>query len=324
MTAISVLVPVYNAQDVLARCLDSVLAQTFEDFEVIAVNDGSTDHSAELLGEYAEAFAGRLLVVEQENAGVAAARNRAVKLAQGEWLAFLDNDDWLDPDYLERLYAETGAGIDIVCGGYRRPTKTGEIRSTNTLNASEQWAPWAIQTAWAKLYRRTFVIDAHLEFLDTPMGEDLCFSLPALLQARAVRVTRYCGYNWFFNEQSVSNTVQKTSQGMHFEHTLDELLARGGKRAREDGLFMHALVRMVPYFLFYTRKGDGPARADENRRALVAWLDANLDGWRDDSYARITRPAGDTLSARASTWLFVRHPRLFALALRLYPKSYEN
>lgn len=102
MPEVSVIVPVYNTAACLPRCLDSLLAQTFGDFEAILVDDGSTDESPAILSAYAEKDP-RFLVVTRENGGLSAARNSGIRLARGEYLAFLDSDDAFDPAFLEKM-----------------------------------------------------------------------------------------------------------------------------------------------------------------------------------------------------------------------------
>lgn len=103
MPKISVIIPVYNVGNYLAKCLDSVLNQTFGDFEAICVNDGSTDNCASILEEYARKDS-RIKVISQENQGVASARNNGLQQARGEYVSFLDSDDEIAPQFFEKLY----------------------------------------------------------------------------------------------------------------------------------------------------------------------------------------------------------------------------
>ncbi|MGO4891710.1 glycosyltransferase family 2 protein [Flavobacterium sp. W21_SRS_FM6] len=98
---VSVILPVYNVELYLAECLDSVLTQSFQDFELIAVNDGSIDNSINILLEYEERFAGKLKIVEQKNQGLSAARNTGLENVAGQFIYFLDSDDWILPNTLE-------------------------------------------------------------------------------------------------------------------------------------------------------------------------------------------------------------------------------
>ena len=113
MAKISVIIPVYNTEMFLSECLDSVLHQTFKDFEIICVNDGSSDNSASILKGYAQKDA-RIKVITQANQGLSAARNAGLDVVQGEWICFLDSDDMLPISAIEILYntaQQTGCKI---------------------------------------------------------------------------------------------------------------------------------------------------------------------------------------------------------------------
>ncbi|MDR0422523.1 MAG: glycosyltransferase, partial [Proteiniphilum sp.] len=99
---ISVIVPVYNVEKYLRKCLESILAQTYTSFELLLVNDGSTDGSGQICDEYAQKDS-RVQVFHQENKGVSRARNLGLERAKGKWVAFIDSDDWVDSTYLEHL-----------------------------------------------------------------------------------------------------------------------------------------------------------------------------------------------------------------------------
>ena len=115
MPQVSIIVPVYKAEKYLHSCIDSILNQTFQDFEILLVDDGSPDRSGAICEEYG-AKDSRITVIHQENQGQAAARNHAMKLARGEWICFVDSDDLIHPQMLELLYKavqESGAGISM-------------------------------------------------------------------------------------------------------------------------------------------------------------------------------------------------------------------
>ena len=101
--AVSVIVPIYNVEKFLKRCLDSIINQTLKDIEIICVNDGSTDGSAEILDQYKN-LDNRIIVLNCKNQGPSVARNTGMKIARGEYVSFVDSDDWIDNDFLEKLY----------------------------------------------------------------------------------------------------------------------------------------------------------------------------------------------------------------------------
>lgn len=117
---VSIIIPIYNVEQYLRECLNSVVNQTLKDIEIICVNDGSTDGSYEILKEYA-AKDSRIMLFNQKNKGPCAARNFAIKQAKGEYLGFIDSDDWIDLNYFEKLYNEAqNNNCDIACAGLRR------------------------------------------------------------------------------------------------------------------------------------------------------------------------------------------------------------
>ena len=124
---VSIIIPVYNTGNKLCRCLDSVLAQSYQDYECIVVDDGSTDDSSTIIDEYAIRDT-RFKVVHKENGGVSSARNYGLNIASGEWLVFIDSDDSLMPDHIASLMDAATDDVDLVMTGFRflHPDKTTE------------------------------------------------------------------------------------------------------------------------------------------------------------------------------------------------------
>ena len=194
--AISVLFPVYNTEKYLAEALDSLEAQTFRNFEIIAVNDGSTDRSGEILRDYAARFP-NIRLIEQPNCGKPAALNAGLDLASGDWIAIMDSDDAAAPEYLAHLYAsaqETGA--DLVSCGYEL------IYPECRILRDSRWAcaaPHSLaefpellfldNTNWNKLYRMQMLKKYNIRFdRELKMAEDLPFFFQTLLAANRIAV----------------------------------------------------------------------------------------------------------------------------------------
>ena len=320
---VSVVLPVYNAEGYLARCLDSVLAQTYPNVEVVAVDDGSSDGSPAILDDYAARHPGRVVVEHRANGGAAAARNRGIELCSGEYLTFIDNDDWFDADLLQTMVdAARPSGAEVVCCGYRRPNSEGKVLLEAVPRPGDEWGRYVVEAAWAKLYLTEHVRRHGLTFLNTNIDEDLYFSLPAIELAARVEVVPHAGYNWFYNTSSVSNTSQRSSEGLLFEETLDAILAMMRERGIPlTDILRHYFVRLVAWFLLYTCRGDGRATSERNLGHYVAWLDRNIEDWRREPFARIGHPTGDAVQNQLAVRLFARHPRLFSAALALYGKA---
>ena len=154
--AISVIVPVYNAQDGIKRCVDSLLNQSFKNFEIILLNDGSEDNSLNILKEYELKYS-FVRVIDKQNEGVAVTRNKGILLAEGEYTMFMDNDDFVDSDYIETFYqAIHEKNLDLVIGGYKRVNQNNQIIFSQEIQQSE-WSKYIIMAPWSKIYRTEFL-----------------------------------------------------------------------------------------------------------------------------------------------------------------------
>ena len=211
MPEVSVIIPVYNVEKYLRECLDSVMAQTFTDFEAICVNDGSTDGSLAILEEYA-AKDKRFKIINRENGGLSAARNSGIQQSSGKYVDFLDSDDMLTPDALQWLYEtaekhtpdilqfawrsfyEPGVSQDL--SSDKDFFKSGEYPSP--LAGAELFALLARHNDWnssvcSRFFRTEFYRSCALKFHEGIIHEDEIFSLIAdLLSQRVIRFNKPC------------------------------------------------------------------------------------------------------------------------------------
>ena len=199
----SVIVPVYNVAPYLRECLDSVMAQTFSDWEAICVDDGSTDGSDVILDEYASKSC-QIKVVHQKNAGVSAARNVALEIAGGEWVTFLDADDRIDAGRLDSLYNVINRCpmIDwIYETKYASKFKSYSIEDCDCelIRDGVLLAGWAIlkrdALLWLNSYRREIISEVKFP-VGVRYAEDDIFELRCLPYCRSAAVVGYCGY-WY-------------------------------------------------------------------------------------------------------------------------------
>ena len=129
---ISVIVPVYNVEKYIKKCLDTIISQTFSDIEIICVNDGSTDSSRKILEEYKNKDS-RIIIIDKKNGGLSSARNAGMKVAMGEYISFIDSDDWIEETMLEKLYNNmTTLNTDItICAVHQFDETKQAIDDTN-------------------------------------------------------------------------------------------------------------------------------------------------------------------------------------------------
>lgn len=203
---ISIIVPTYNVCKWLKRCVDSILSQRYRDFELLLIDDGSTDGSGEICDEYAEKDS-RIRVFHKPNGGVSSARNLGLDNARGQWITFADADDYVSPYYLENLIAAVdNPEIDLVfnyaivhCNGKVEkedyPEKEISISEISDLFLHNDLI-WHTST-WSKLFRRSIIENYNIRYIeDVHIGEDALFLFTYLLKCRRIKVICTCDYNY--------------------------------------------------------------------------------------------------------------------------------
>ncbi len=226
-------VPVYNVEQYVAECLDSILGQSFADLEIVVVDDGSTDRSAEIVRGYAQRF-GNVRVVTTTNHGLGAARNIGVQHASGELLAFADSDD-LVPDgaYAAMVSTLDESGSDLVVGAMKRHNRAGRstmpprqklLHERRRLAVTADDFPEILSDvfAWNKVYRRDFWDRAGMAFPEGVRYEDQPATTRAYLQARAFDVIRKPVYLWRVRDDRTSITQTRHDP----RHALEDLRDR--------------------------------------------------------------------------------------------------
>jgi len=176
MIKVSVIVAVYNAEEYLEKCLDSLLAQTLEEIEIIAVDDGSEDKSPEILEKYA-AKSDKLKCMRKENGGAADARNSGLAKAVGEYIGYLDSDDYIDPDMFELMYNKAKeSGSDVVeCNLHHTYADYEDTEIMDKYYTPGELLCFGRYVVWNKIYRREWLLDAGAYFPVSFIYEDIAF-----------------------------------------------------------------------------------------------------------------------------------------------------
>lgn len=232
--AVSVIVPVYNSELYLRRCLDSLVNQSLKRIEIICVDDGSVDGSLNILNEYAKRDS-RIIVLSQKNKGPSATRNAGMKIATGKYIGFIDSDDWVDLNFFEELYsAAEKYSADIACASAERMYQWG-IRYQILFVGKEQVLTSANEKflatlvplfsyVWNKIYRRDVLQKLNLQFQEEVREwEDIDFSINALYyMPKLVTVPSICYYYWE-NPGSITKNIPQSKQPAFRSKRLDAI-----------------------------------------------------------------------------------------------------
>ena len=205
---ISVIIPVYNVEAYLPQCIESVLSQTYTDFELILVDDGSKDASLDICKQYAQKDI-RVKALHQENAGVSTARNKGLSAATGTWVTFIDSDDWADADFLENFHIDKNSDADVICQGLKyvdhatRQTKRERrfgndiITVPDTEGKLAQHDVLSYGVTVCKCFKMSVIKTFDIQFDEQiAYHEDHIFTLEYISHSKSIVTIDACGYNY--------------------------------------------------------------------------------------------------------------------------------
>ena len=265
---VSIIVPIYNAEQYLRRCVDSILNQEYTDYELLLVNDGSTDASGDICEEYRDRDP-RVIVIQKENTGVSDSRNRALDRARGKYLQFLDSDDWITPD-ATRLFVRAAEeyGCDMVISDFyrvvgERLSPKGDIEEEGVLTREEFAAHMMENPAdfyygvlWNKLYRRD-IVEEHKLRMDTDISwcEDFMFNLEYIRYAKVFYALHAPIYYYVKRKGSLASQGINISKTVKMKLNVFEYYNNFYKHVLEEEDYEKN--RLQVYRFFIDAAGDG-------------------------------------------------------------------
>lgn len=323
MPYVSLIIPVYNAEKYLRRCLDSAIQQTFQDMEIIVVNDGSEDTSLDICREY-EQMDRRFHIIDKENTGVSDSRNRAIAAAKGAYLQFMDSDDWLAPDATESLvYAAEKFNADLVIADFYRVdgavfTEKQHIRERGLLTR-EAYAEYMMQdpadfyygVLWNKLYRRSIIEEHHLEMnAELRWCEDFLFNLSFIRYAETFTAIQTPIYYYMKRKGSLVSTDWKKANAVTLKF---QLLKEYKELYQSMGLYEENKLRINAFVVAIAKDGSVAVPMSRRRKKLS-----------DEDYIEDELPPGYTRVSHTFDPVYDEHSRILILGSFPSVKSRER
>lgn len=276
---ISFIMPVYNTKiQLLEKSIGSVINQSNPNYELLIIDDGSNDTTKRFLKKYEEIE--KVRIIYQENSGVSLARNTGVSKANGEWIAFIDSDDWIEENYVESILKNDNADIDIILFNYKNEYGTKSVKKYIDINQGiieerikeyikysfihklyidDKKEDYAIETIWNKVYKKRLIDENHLFDNTIKKGEDRIFNLKIFndYECKISYLDEYL-YHYVINEESESNAyckdiISKTEKTLN---CMEEYLkAHNFSQQFYDTLYIHICTRIYSYLrLYYLNK----------------------------------------------------------------------
>lgn len=324
---VSVIIPIYNGEKYIERCLNSVKQQKNMLLEVVAVNDGSTDQSLELLEEYRRRNKEELsiVIVNQKNAGQGQARNTGIQHSSGEFIVFLDQDDTLAEDVFSIMLQDIiEKKADIIIGGYQRVTENGKIKRTVKLKQTE-WARYQVVAPWGKIYRSKFLKEHNIKFMQTVLGEDIFFMISEYVHFPKVIISDLICYHWTDNEKSVSNTIHKKISGetsvLHLFHELERI--PGMSELKKDKMYEYFLLKTAVWDILYTAAQNVYEDVARNNREIWTWMGKHYPDYAKNPYLAFHKPAGEKIWIRAAVCIYIksRNTRIHTAIMKMVSRA---
>lgn len=314
---ISIIVPVYKVEKEIHRCVESLINQTFNDIEIILVDDGSPDNCPIICDEYAKKDK-RIKVIHKENGGLSDARNVGLLEAKADYVLFVDSDDYIDKNTCERFYSSIEANVDVIVGdairieGDKKSLMEHAYISSDTIISGKEFLKTQLKSrkmymaAWLNLYNRRFLIDNDLFFKKGILHEDEQWTPRVFLKAQKVKYIRFPFYNYIIREDSITKAKDKTQNGIdlintcyELEKIYEEIDDIELKKLLNDNL-VNKFLQAIDYGNFYSNQ-------------------------YKDLYSKkflIGKPI--SIKNKAKSYLFIINKRLYKLIYRLLTNSNLN
>ncbi len=285
MCKISIIIPVYNSSKYLKKCLDSLVNQTVDDIEIIMVNDGSTDNSEKIIKEYQKQDK-RIKLINKQNGGQASARNLGLKQAKGEYISFIDSDDYVDINLCkDTLKKATNENYDIVVFDYYIVVDSEEkynkvLKNNKTGKISQKDFFWAGACPWNKIYRKKFLIENNFSFPEGIMYEDYAAIIPLI---------RYNPNIYYLNKPYVyyvftdDSTMRTSEYRTRYEDIFkaNEILVN----ALKDTNYKEELEGLVSYHMLYLGSLNFyKYKKFEQINKISDFMKKNFPNWQKNKY----------------------------------------
>ncbi|WP_305084271.1 glycosyltransferase family A protein [uncultured Faecalibaculum sp.] len=271
-SGVSILIPAYNAAEYIDKTLQSIFSQTYQDFEVVIVDDGSTDDTLAVLNQWKKRYPDSIQIQSKENSGVSDTRNVLLSLARRKYLTFLDSDDYLDQNYLEVLTTTAENNhADMVISGQRKVTPQGEVITTIHYPVDKYPLTAMRRLNFAgKLYRREFVLKSGVHFQKKNLYEDNPFNLALMTIAKNLQILSYEGYNQIVHIGSI--TAKKITNELvpytAIEETI-QLVVSHKDQVEDFDLFVYTLLSFFTFFIFKANKNHSYMKMDKARTSNI-------------------------------------------------------
>ena len=328
MKKATIIMPVYNGQSFLRQSVRDVFRQTYDNVELIAIDDGSKDGSLKLLRRLAQKAPDNIemRVFTQENAGICSTRNRGLDLASGSYIFFMDQDDRMKRDCVEALISSLEEEeADMAIGGHLLIDENGRTLERWRYDTRTPWHKYRNSAPWGRVFRREIIEQNHLRFMQTLISEDFYFNVVYMSFCKKIHITPYVGYGWTYRAASESHhnmsrfALDRNPLPM-LTGTLEDMRK---PNILEPDLLEYMFIKHIVWYLLFTAKGTPGEVLRQMCSACFDWLRQNFPDYDRNPNLSLLRPRGESAKVRSivRTAVTLQRAGLFLPFLTVYSKT---
>lgn len=289
---LSIIVPVYGVEKYIDKCLDSLVKQSLKEIEIIVVNDGTKDNSQKIIDKYVKKYPDKIKSYIKENGGQGSARNYGLKKTTGEYIGYVDSDDFVEKDMYKKLYnkAKENNYDIVVCGNYNvsEDYQNKNIDAfINNYNTDLENIFFGKMAVWNKIYKRDILIKNKLEFKEKVWYEDLAFTLKAIMNSNTFAFIDEPLYDYLIREGSTMNN-SNVKRNLEILEAFDDILSYIKHNKKEeyfdkveflaiDHIYISAIVRILK------ANADNKIKK-ETVNELICYMNKNFPNYKNNKY----------------------------------------
>lgn len=310
MKSLSFIIPVYNGEQYICRCLKSIFDQNYPYLNIIIIDDGSTDDSIKIIKKSILLYNKNnynTTIISQNNSGVSHARNTGINATNSDYIAFIDQDDYILPEFCNTFMKQVNDySYDIVIGGFIRKNNN---KITRIMKATDdEWSKFCLTYPWSRIIRRDFLISNNILFKNTTIGEDVYFDLVSYSYTNKIKMLPDCLYVWSDNPSSVSNQKYTSiNKAINPIHTFDLIISNINKNSYIPSDYMeYYFIKFIVWYLLTNMRNSSKKDMKKTRNELLLWLKTNFPDFIHNKNISLFKPKGDIPKNRLAVFLYIQ------------------
>lgn len=297
---LSIIIPIYNREKTIEFCLNSILNQSYDSFEIIIINDCSTDKTIEILKKIQKKTKQKIKIISnKKNLGAGESRNIGIKNTTGDYICFVDSDDYIDNNYLESLINfAVKNNSDIVVSGYKKIREKDKKIIYKLVPKESLWQAYSLTAICSKLYRTSLIKKNNIFFPRYLIGEDMSFNIRAYSYAKQINILPIAGYNYTYNLSSTTTSLlNKEANSENCIILCEDLIKiiKTDHKISKD-LIEYFFIRLVVFYLLYFCKKCNYQQFLNIDNSLFIWLQKNFPNYSKNKNLSIFLPKGEKMS----------------------------